>query len=194
MKRKKPLAGEDWIKAAFRALSSAGPQAIRVESIARDLKVSKGSFYWHFKDVAALKSAMLDHWARVGTADIIARSGAGDASPKEQLEIVIELATGNGTDEYGGLLSEGAIRNWARSDKQAALVLAKVEKARLQFVEENFAKLGFSAANSAIKARILYAGLIGIEHLSLQGFAEMRNDMLNLLELLLSEPDAGTNN
>ena len=42
--------------AGFRALSAEGPQGIRVEAIARQLKLSKGSFYWHFKDVQALKN------------------------------------------------------------------------------------------------------------------------------------------
>ncbi|WP_163317770.1 TetR family transcriptional regulator, partial [Enterobacter hormaechei] len=49
MPTRKTLSAEDWISAAFRALSQGGAQAIRAEAIARDLKVSKGSFYWHFR-------------------------------------------------------------------------------------------------------------------------------------------------
>ncbi|NLH83356.1 MAG: TetR family transcriptional regulator, partial [Phyllobacteriaceae bacterium] len=52
MATRSTLSAEDWIKAAFRALSVGGVQAIRAEAIARDLNVSKGAFYWHFKDVA----------------------------------------------------------------------------------------------------------------------------------------------
>ncbi len=160
---------------------------IPVEAIARELKVSKGSFYWHFKDVAALKTAMLAHWTHVGTRVIIANLDATNAPPNKQLKLIIELSSGNGTMEYGGLRTEGAIRNWARVDKDAAKALAKVEKTRLQFVAQSFQSAGDSTASSIVKARLLYAGLIGIEHLSIQGLADMQSDMLRLLDLLISE-------
>jgi AcrR family transcriptional regulator len=45
---------EDWIRAAGRRLAQGGAAAVAVEALARDLGVTKGSFYWHFRDRAAL--------------------------------------------------------------------------------------------------------------------------------------------
>ena len=52
------LGPEDWVMAGFRALAADGPQAVRAETLARGLGATKGSFYWHFKDLAALHQAM----------------------------------------------------------------------------------------------------------------------------------------
>jgi len=183
IKKKTKLKPEDWIKGGFRALSSGGAQAIRIEAIAREMKVSKGSFYWHFKDVAALKRAMLEHWAKLATFDIITDLSGSNITPKEQLETIIKISAGEGAADYGGLKVEGAIRNWAQHDKMAAKVFKKVEKARLQFLEDVFANA--DKKNSAQNARIFYAGLIGFEHLAVQGLANMEADMNKLLEVLL---------
>lgn len=67
MAKRNSLTTDDWIRAGFRALTSGGPQAIKVEAIARRLHVSKGSFYWHFKDLSALQGAMLAHWLHSAT-------------------------------------------------------------------------------------------------------------------------------
>jgi len=47
MAKKQTLTANDWIVAGFVALTSGGPPAVKVEAIAKTLKVSKGSFYWH---------------------------------------------------------------------------------------------------------------------------------------------------
>ena len=60
--------GADWLKAARLALLHRGPDAVRVEPLARGLGVTKGSFYWHFKDRNALLEALLRALARAGEA------------------------------------------------------------------------------------------------------------------------------
>jgi AcrR family transcriptional regulator len=57
-----PLQRADWIRAAFARLAQDGIDAVRVEALARDLHVSKGSFYWHFHDRGELAGAMLEQW------------------------------------------------------------------------------------------------------------------------------------
>ena len=41
---------EAWIRAAYAALEAGGIEAVQVEPLGRALRVSKGSFYWHFRD------------------------------------------------------------------------------------------------------------------------------------------------
>ena len=185
MNRKNTLNSEDWIKGGFRALTRGGPEAIRVEAIARDLKVSKGSFYWHFKDATALKTAMMEHWAKLATFDIIEEFSRADATPEQQLRQVAEISAGEGSDDYGGLAVEGAIRDWARHYRVATKVFGRVRQARLQLLEELFYKTGADKADSALKARLFYAGLIGAEHLSVEGVGDMKADTLALLDMLL---------
>lgn len=190
MTTKTSLSSDDWIKAAFRALSRGGVQAIRAEAIARDLKVSKGSFYWHFKDVPDLRAQMLEHWARQATDAIIADVEANDGSGRGQLKLLVEAATGDRNLVYGGVHAEGAIREWARYDSAAAAVLKAVDQRRLAYVAELFERCGFCTAFSRSGANILYGALIGLEALASGELADLRTDMLALLAALLQGGDS----
>ena len=182
---KQSLSPTDWIQAAFRALATGGPQAIRAESISRALNVSKGSFYWHFKDVPALKQAMLDHWQQVATQDVIdlVESGAPDA--KARLNLLVRVSTALPDDTYGGDLTEAAIRDWARYDPAAANVVKAIDGQRLKFVEAQFRALKFDPQQSRQRATILYAALIGLHQLAHHGLSEPAGDLSALLDHLL---------
>ncbi len=184
---KNKLSSSDWIQAGFRALTAGGPQAIKVEAIARGLKVSKGSFYWHFKDVPGLKSAMLEHWAKVATDDVVHSVEAGATSPAEQLRNLVEFSTNALSDPYGGAGTEVAIRDWARYDVDAGEALKSVDLRRLQFVRKLFKEHGVRGVECTSHANILYGALIGIEALSQHGFSEGQSDLAKLLELLLRD-------
>jgi AcrR family transcriptional regulator len=183
--KKQVMTARDWITAGFMALSTGGPPAIRVEAIARDLAVSKGSFYWHFKDVAALKSAMLYHWRQVATNGIIAGVERSEATSSEQLRLLVKLATGEISEPYGGTLAEPAIRDWARYDLEAAATLEAVDATRLEFLATIFARSGMQADRAAFSARTLYAALIGLEHLAKGTPTDRDTDLAALLELLM---------
>ncbi|CAN0573802.1 unnamed protein product, partial [Laminaria digitata] len=182
---KETLTAQAWIEAAFRALTAGGPQAIRAEAIARDLKVSKGSFYWHFKDVPALKSEMLRVWKSQATDAIISAVEGEGGSPDEKLRRLVDLATGPANTPYGGALAEAAVRDWARYDPSVALVLKAVDERRLAYLVALFAESGATGAARRRNASILYGALIGLEGLSHQGLADLRGDLRYLLDRLL---------
>ncbi len=181
------LTKEDWIKAGFRALVSGGPQAIKVEPIARGLKVSKGSFYWHFKDAPALRTSMLEHWMKIATKDVVKTVEAHGFDAKEQLRILIQISTSRASDPYGGRRAEPAIRDWARYDDRAAIVLKSVDMARLQFVHKLFWALGADDAHCTQNATILYGALIGLVALASHGVRDADQNLKALLELLLRD-------
>lgn len=185
MAPKNTLTSEDWIKAAFRALTAGGAQAIRAEAIARDLKVSKGSFYWHFRDVPDLKAQMLAHWALEATDTIIAEVEASEAPAEEQLRLLVHAATDERSLPYGGLLADSAVREWARFDAVAAATVRSVDERRIAYVTKLLGRCGFSAIRARHGATALYGALIGLEALAANGLADLRADLLGLLEALL---------
>ena len=187
---KRRLSPTNWIQAAFRALTAGGPQAIRAESIARALNVSKGSFYWHFKDVPALKQAMLDHWQQVATQDVIdlVESGATDA--KARLHLLVRVSTALPDDTYGGDLAEAAIRDWARYDPAAAKVVKAIDGQRLDFVETQFRALEFDQQQSLQRATLLYAALIGLHQLAHHGLSNPPDELSALLDYLINPQGA----
>src|SRR3954467_13726050 len=82
-----------WIDEGLRALAAAGPDAVRVEPLARALGVTKGGFYWHFDDRRALLDEMLDAWERRFVDDVIARVDATRGDAKAKLRRLSALAS-----------------------------------------------------------------------------------------------------
>src|ERR671916_708238 len=82
------LQAEDWVEAARTAMAEGGIEAVAVEPLARRLGVTKGSFYWHFKDRRALLEAMLGRWERESTEAVISTT----RSISDPLERFVRLA------------------------------------------------------------------------------------------------------
>jgi AcrR family transcriptional regulator len=175
-----------WIEAAFRALTAGGPQAIRAEAIARDLNVSKGSFYWHFANVDTLKKQMLLQWREEATESIIAMLESNEASAPGKLRMLVEFATGDLDVRYGGVMAEAAIRDWARYDAVASATVKAVDLQRLEFLDLLFGQCGLKPPQTRTNSVILYGALIGIGSLSYSGLANRRDDLNFLLKKLLN--------
>src|SRR5215203_785743 len=78
------LQAEDWVRAAYSAMTEGGIEAVAVEPLARKLGVTKGSFYWHFEDRKALLEATLGRWEKEFTEARIAAARQG-ADPRVRL-------------------------------------------------------------------------------------------------------------
>ena len=61
------LSREDWVNAAYAAFETGGIQAVKAERLAKELGITRGSFYWHFKNISDLMQAVFDHTAPSGT-------------------------------------------------------------------------------------------------------------------------------
>ena len=56
------LAPNDWIHAAMEGLLKQGPRGVRITRLARELGVTPGSFYWHFRDRDEFRDRILEYW------------------------------------------------------------------------------------------------------------------------------------
>src|SRR3954467_10826743 len=106
-----------WIEEGLRALGAGGPDAVRVEALARALGVTKGGFYNHFDDRPALLEEMLDSWERLGIDQAIARVEEEPGDARAKLRRLFALSS----TRTGDLMKiELAIRGWARRDRAVA--------------------------------------------------------------------------
>ncbi len=151
----KRLGKQEWIVAGLKALSAKGVDSVRVERLADALGVSKGSFYWHFKNRDALLSAVLETWKTRATHDVIAtvEHGGGDARARIRALFKIVL------DSDGRL--DMAVRAWASKDKAVMATLALIDKRRLAYLETLFKELGFTPGEARARARLSYNAFIG---------------------------------
>lgn len=149
------LGQQEWIDAGLGALARDGIDAVRIERLAPVLNVTKGSFYWHFKDRNALLEALLEAWQSRATTAIIdaVEAKGGDARTKlANLFTIVSLIDGP---------LDRAIRSWAMQDGTATTALQEVDRRRLDYLVILFVDVGFSAAEALARARLLYHALIG---------------------------------
>src|SRR6266545_111834 len=106
----------NWIDQGLRALAAGGPDAVRIEPLARALGVTKGGFYWHFEDRRALLDEMLDAWERRSVDEVIEQVEAGGGDARAKLRRLSGIASAS--DEV--LRIDLAIRDWSRRDKAVA--------------------------------------------------------------------------
>jgi AcrR family transcriptional regulator len=119
-KTKPALTPLDWLRCAFQNLSHSGVASLKAEVLAKQLKTTKGSFYWHFNDVPGFKAEMLQLWEREATkAIMVAVTGTTPKGAARLLKLSEIVSQMNAENEYGGVRAEPAIREWARIDVQA---------------------------------------------------------------------------
>jgi AcrR family transcriptional regulator len=124
-----------WIEEGLRALGGGGPEAVRIEPLARALGVSKGGFYWHFSDRQSLLDEMLDAWERTMVDEVIETVEAEEPDARSRLRRLFALAVASG----GELLKiELAIRDWARREEAVAERLRRVDNRRMNYMRSLF--------------------------------------------------------
>jgi|ERR1700741_1162565 len=146
----------DWINAALDILVNRSVDAVGVEPLAKQLGVTKGSFYWHFRDRPALLRAILRAWRQRATLAIIERLEQRHDTPLDRLRQLIELPYSSPRARQAAQV-ELAIRAWARRDELAAAAVQEVDKHRLSYIGSLLRSIGFENDEADVRAVLLYA-------------------------------------
>jgi AcrR family transcriptional regulator len=178
------LTPETWITAATAVLIDQGIDAVRVDVLAKALAVTRGSFYWHFKDREALLTAVLNAWRDAATEQVIHRFEGQQADPSVLIGELISLPFRGRAAERAARV-ELAIRAWARRDALARQAVDEVDARRLSYISQCFSALGFPIAEARARAFILYAYEVAESLLSTQGTVAQKRERSALLQRLV---------
>jgi AcrR family transcriptional regulator len=184
-----------WINAGLRALAAAGPEAVRIESLAQALEVSKGGFYWHFDGRQALLKEMLDHWERVMVDEVIERveeDHGGDA--RDKLRRLFALAadrsrpgSADDPDAPSPMEIELAIRDWVRRDRAVAMRLAHVDNRRMDYMRKLFKDFCPDEDEVEVRCLLAFSVFVGNHFIAANHGAHSRAEIVQLtLEHLLA--------
>jgi AcrR family transcriptional regulator len=127
------LGREDWLRPARLALLRGGPEAINIEELARELGVTKGSFYWHFKNRQALLEALLLEWEAEKSL-LVQSLGKGHLSGG-LASFFAELGRRVVMSEQGECPSDAAIFAWASVSPQVARRVHREEQRRIDLLK-----------------------------------------------------------
>jgi len=159
---KQRLNAQDWELAALELMAEEGVSAVAVESLARRLGVTKGSFYWHFSNRDALIEAALKRWEENDTHNVIARVDSIE-NPAKRLRELFRLTSREMRSHkiYAALLK-------GSDHPVVAPVMERVSQERMRYLARVFQQAGMEREPAEHRARLAYSTYIGFLQLALQ--------------------------
>jgi AcrR family transcriptional regulator len=165
-----------WIDAGLQALSAGGPDAVRVEPLARVLGVTKGGFYWHFDDRDGLLDAMLDTWERMVIDDVIDRIEGDGGDARTKLRRLFALAAAR----RDIVELELAVRDWARRDNAAAQRLRRVDNRRMRYLRSQFREICDDADEVEVRCMLVMSLFIATHFIAADHDGRRRSEVIKL--------------
>ena len=151
-----PFTPETWTAAATDVLEHEGIDAVRVDVLAKKLGVTRGSFYWHFKDREDLLRAVLQAWRAAATENLTRRLESASTDPQEQLRDVLSLPF-RGDSALRASRIELSIRAWARRDDMARQAVDQADASRISYIAQIVSGLGYGLAEARHRASMTYS-------------------------------------
>lgn len=153
------LSDEDWIQAGFALLADSGQNALRVDALCKRLDVTKGSFYWHFADMQAYRTALIQAWGDLNDEHRRPFEEMRGVNPRERLALMLRTWV---TPQQWDL--ERTMRAWSLTDDSVLASVQRSDRRVLRAVTQAFADSGFRPEEAALRAVVLVAAGIGFLH------------------------------
>ncbi|WP_319448598.1 MULTISPECIES: TetR/AcrR family transcriptional regulator [unclassified Mycobacterium] len=150
------LSVDDWLQAGYSILAEDGLQSLKIDRLSERLGVTKGSFYWHFTDLATYRAALIDSWGAQRGPEHDVYTQIRDRPPHERLSMLMASLV----DPRHWKL-ERAMREWARSDKIVATSVDASDRRVMRAVRQAFLDLGFEPEEAGLRAGTTFAAGIG---------------------------------
>ena len=148
------LTKDDWLTHGLRTLAKDGAHALKVGPMAGKLKVSRGSFYWHFRDIGDFRAQLLRAWQERSTDQVIRDLDARQGEPDRLKHLMKRaFATKRTLDR--------AIRSWAAEDAGVAKVVASVDARRIAYIAKMLVVSGVDSQRALRRAAFLYWAYLG---------------------------------
>ncbi|MEH6629847.1 MAG: TetR/AcrR family transcriptional regulator [Halopseudomonas aestusnigri] len=145
----------NWLQSAMSLLANEGAQAVNIARLCKDIKLTKGSFYHHFKDFEAFKIALLAFWEKDFTEDLFEKVKDVE-DPEAQYEMLFNLAFEK------DIAADIAMRTWGQSDKVVRETVQKVDTIRLDLLAGMYERASDLSPESARNYAVIdYSGYIG---------------------------------
>jgi AcrR family transcriptional regulator len=148
------LTKSDWISHGLRTLALEGPGALKAGRMAAKLKVSRGSFYWHFRDLADFESQLLRSWQVNSTDRVIEDLDAREGEPGLAVHLIQQAFRGRRR-------LDRAMRSWAAADGKVARVVASVDARRITRIAKLLVDAGVERRRAHHRAAFLYWAYLG---------------------------------
>ena len=155
------LSRDDWLDQAFWAVVAGGFENVKVLTIAEKLKVTRGSFYWHFSDHADLIRSLLLRWKLQQTALDQKLDSQRSGNPVKDLEDVVDAAFSQAGATLENLRFEQALRSLSHQNSEAAQMLVEIDTERMKLFESKFMAIVKDVKKARDLSALLYLAIVG---------------------------------
>ena len=140
----------EWLEAGLENLARGSVTSLSIEELAKDLGIAKSGFYWHFKNRDELLRELLNYWIHEITEVVTVNKEFLAMKPRARL-----LKTAEMIFDYQLTRWEMAFRLWALEDGEAARVVRRANRMRMEYLLLSFHELGFSGEDAEMRAMTL---------------------------------------
>jgi AcrR family transcriptional regulator len=147
----------DWLKQALEIFVNEGIDAIRITRLANDLGVTRGSFYWHFRNREDLINSLVSYWKDKNTAaitDSMTQASSLADGIFRFFETCIDAALFDSRLDL-------ALREWARRSPSIHAMIDDEDAARIEALRQFYLRFDYPMPQALIRARVLYYSQIG---------------------------------
>jgi len=178
-----------WIDFATQVLAEDGVEGLRVEVLARKLNVTKGSFYWHFKDRQALLNAVVTAWRDARVEEVEQHVAIPAEEARSRIHRILDLYSTHPNQIR--MRTELALRDWARRDPFVATAVETVDQARLKNAIRLFKLAGYSEAEAHTRALLLFTHVFGLSMMMFEDSIahDIAHSHSAIAELITRQPD-----
>ena len=166
----KPLTTDDWIAAARNMLIREGIDAVKVDRLAKECGVTRGGFYWRFKNREDLLHDLLNFWKQTNTAPVLAALNSA-GTPLERFAALVDLWIEEVDFDPG---FDRAVRAWAAVSPEVAIAVHEIDDQRIEAITRLFRDAGYDEQVAFVRARIVYFHQVGYYAMNIQETRDQR--------------------
>ena len=154
------LTREEWLAKALDVIAHERHGKLRVQKLVESLGVTRGSFYWHFKDREDFVRSLAEYWDKWSTDQVIEAVEGSRGDAKQRLRILMEFVFRNQLGQY-----DKAVRAWAFQEPTVEAAVRRSDRNRLAFVRSLFQEMGFAGDELETRVRA-FVGYMNLDHTS----------------------------
>lgn len=149
----------DWLEQSLELFVREGSAQLSLSRLAGEFGLTKGSFYWHFKDVADFRAQLIEYWHEALTVGIARAVDEVEGGPAEKLKHLLRMVV---TESLGRF--HHIILSLAASNPELEPAITESLEYRRRYISRLFVALGFSAQEARIRASLVlsYGMLEGV--------------------------------
>lgn len=181
---KKKLSKEQWLNKALKVINQEGFGRLNIDRLVASLGVTKGSFYWHFKNRSDFVVNLIEYWDTVFTLSVIKHIENFEGNSRERLLELMLFITRKQLAKY-----DFTIHALAQNEPEIFPMVKKVLSRRLAYVAFLFSEMGFRGVGLKVRSRATIMFMMQEQNSLLKDSREAQLKRIQVAHALFTTPN-----